>query len=377
MKYCAVCLNLDTRPNTKFTKKGVCPACNYYFSSSETNWEERIKLLKNLIKKFPKYPRRRFDCIIGVSGGKDSLRQALWIRDKLGLRPLLVCLGYPPEQISHKGTENLSNLIKEGFDVHTIFLSPKTWRKLTKESFFKFTNLYKHSEMALMSAVPRMAVNYKIPVIFWGENPGLQLGDMKTVGSTGYDGNNLKNSNTIAGGSIDWLLKSGFDEKKVFPFEYPSDNQFKNSKIQIIYCGWFWGDWSFVNNGLYASLNGLKHREDNVKNTGDLYGITAIDEDWIIINQMIRYYKFGFGKVSDYINEEIRIGRISRDEGIKLVEKYDSVVGTKYLKSFCTYIGISQKSFWNHVHKSVNKKLFKITKDKKIIPKFKVGYGLI
>ena len=78
----------------------------------------RVNLLLDHIKKLQKFPRRKFDCIIGVSGGKDSTRQALWVRDKLKLRPLLVSIAYPPEQITERGADNISNLIELGFDVH-------------------------------------------------------------------------------------------------------------------------------------------------------------------------------------------------------------------------------------------------------------------
>ena len=199
---------------------------------------------------------------------------------------------------------------------------------------------------------------------------------MKTIGKTGYDGNNLKNMNTVAGGKLNWVLKAGFKKEKLFPFEYPSVKEFKDRKIQIIYLGWFWGDWSIVNNGVYSTLDGLKIRTDNVKNTADLHGVFSLDEDWVTFNPVIKSYKYGFGRVSDYVNEEIRLGRISREEGINLAEKYDASYGKKYVKSFCKYIEISEKQFWKQIHKSVNRKLFSINKNK-IIPKFKVGEGLI
>ena len=70
---------------------------------------------------------------------------------------------------------------------------------------------------------------------------------------------------------------------------------------------------------------------------------------------MIKYFKYGFGRVSDYVNEEIRLGRISREEGIKLAEKYDASFGKKYVKNFCEYISVTEKQFWNQIYKSVNK----------------------
>ena len=113
------------------------------------------------------------------------------------------------------------------------------------------------------------------------------------------------------------------------------------------------------------------------KNTADLYRVFSLDEDWVMINQTIKYYKYGFGRASDYVNEEIRIGRITRDEGIALAQKYDSACGEKYIKNFCNYLGITKDQFWKQIYKKVNKKLFKITPSKKIIPKFKVGFGLL
>ena len=94
IKYCTNCLETNTRPNSKFTKEGLCFACYYYNQNVETYDEiERHKVLEEIIKKY-KSNKSKFDCIIGVSGGKDSTRQAQWVRDRLGLRPLLVCVGW-------------------------------------------------------------------------------------------------------------------------------------------------------------------------------------------------------------------------------------------------------------------------------------------
>ncbi len=376
MKYCTKCLQPDTRPNISFTSDGLCPACNYFSKLKDVDWQERYDILIDLIDKYAKKERIGHNCIIGVSGGKDSTRQALWIRDKLKLNPLLVCISYPPEQVTERGVDNLSNLIELGFDVRTIAPAPETWKKLMALSFSKFTNWCKSTELALFSAVPRLAIQYKIPLIFWGENPGLQLGDLKTLGKTGYDGNNLRYMNTLNGGGIEWIIEEGFNEKLLLPYLYPDINEFENANLQIVYLGWFLGDWSLINNGIYSSLNGLELREDCPDNTGDLFGLTALDEDWVTLNQMIKYYKFGFGRATDYVNEEIRLGRMTRENGIKIVEKYDGCCGKDYIKSFCKYINIEEEYFWNKVHDSLNKDLFELSKDGEIIRKFKVGNDL-
>jgi N-acetyl sugar amidotransferase len=376
LKYCSQCLQPDTRPNTYFNKEGICPACEYFQLLQYVDWQERYEILKDLLKQYPRKPGQYFDCIIGVSGGKDSTRQAIWIRDKLGLRPLLVCLSYPPEQVTQRGVDNISNLIELGFDVILSAPSPGTWQRLMRESFLQFTNWCKSTELALFSSVPQLAIKYGIRLILWGENPGLQLGDMKTLGRTGYDGNNLRNMNTLSGSAIDWMLEAGIYQEELITYHYPSHEEFDSYGLQVVYLGWFLRDWSLINNGMYSASNGLEIREDTVQNTGDLLGITALDEDWVTLNQMIKYYKFGFGRVTDYVNEEIRLGRMCRKHGIKLVDQYDDACSNEYIESFCSYIEISIKEFWAKVHSSVNQDLFTIEDDGRIVRKFKVGTDL-
>jgi hypothetical protein len=151
---------------------------------------------------------------------------------------------------------------------------------------------------------------------------------------------------------------------------------FDAAGLQIVYLGWFMGDWSLVNNAMYSCADGLEIRRDGVADTGDLYGVTALDEDFTPINQMIKYYKFGFGRVTDYVNEEIRLGRMSRAAAIKLVEQYDNACGDSYIEAFSEYIGLSVDQFWAKVHSSVNRQLFEVHPDGRITPKFRVGAGL-
>ena len=96
---------------------------------------ERFETMQEVLKSFPRNQNQIFDCIIGVSGGKDSTRQALWVRDKLGLKPLLVCLAYPPEQITRRGANNISNLIELGFDLICISPALKIGKKLFVKDF--------------------------------------------------------------------------------------------------------------------------------------------------------------------------------------------------------------------------------------------------
>ncbi len=375
MKYCITCLQPDTRPNTRFNAEGMCPACAYHDTIQNIDWGERFEIAQTLIAKYKRTKNFGFDCIIGVSGGKDSTRQALYVRDKLGMHPLLVSLSNPPQQVSRLGVTNVSNLIELGFNVVLSSPAPETWRRLIHDSFFQFTNWARSSELALFSSVPQIAIRYGIPLIFWGENPALQVGDLNTMGQTGFDGNNLRYSNTLSSGH-EWMLKRGYVQNEILPYLYPNEAEFISANIQIVFLGWFLGDWSLVNNGSYACVQGLSLREEGPVDTGDLLGLSNLDEDWHNLNQMIKYFKFGFGKVTEYVNEAMRDGLLDRNTAINLVEQYDGMCSPIYIQSFCKFIGITEEIFWNHVHKSTNRDLFNISNNGNITRKFEIGIGL-
>jgi hypothetical protein len=101
-----------------------------------------------------------------------------------------------------------------------------------------------------------------------------------------------------------------------------------------------------------------------------------VDEDFININMMLRYLKFGFGRTSDLMNEEIRYGRISREEAIEIVSKYDGNFDIEILKRFCNYIEIRISEFWEIADTYVNKELFERIAEGVYKPKFNVGVGL-
>ena len=146
--------------------------------------------------------------------------------------------------------------------------------------------------------------------------------------------------------------------------------------MQIVYLGWFLGDWSLVNNAAYSCGDGLQIRADTVESTGDLYGVTALDEDFTPINQMIKYYKFGFGRTTDYCNEEIRLGRMTRDAAIALVAAHDHACSHYYIARYCDYLGISVDAFWQQVRAATNRTLFDIDVQGRISRRFEVGSGL-
>jgi hypothetical protein len=195
------------------------------------------------------------------------------------------------------------------------------------------------------------------------------------MGNSYWDANNLRSLNTLNNGDIAWLEKRGFTDSQLISYRYPSPGVFEEYSLQIVYLGVFWDDWNLVNNGAYAALEGLEIRSDVVGNTGDLYGVTSLDEDWVTLNQLIKYYKYGFGRVTDYVNEDIRRQRLTRQEGIEIVKSLDDSCSDKYIQEFCDYINISLDEFWNRVAKAANPDLFSTGSKRRPMPKFKVGIG--
>lgn len=376
MKYCANCLNVDTRPNIKFTDSGLCPPCAFYEPPSSIDWDLRRSELESIIQFARNNNSSGYDCIVGVSGGKDSTRQALFIRDHFKLKPLLVSMNYTPQQITKRGVDNLSNLISLGFDCINIGCGPITWKEAMKIAFFKFGNWAKATEFALFASVPRLAVAYQIPLVWWGESQALLIGDLGVMGSKPYDANRIKYSNTIGGGSLDWLTESGIPNRTLLQYAYPSDLEMLRANLNIIYMDYFMPQFDQLNNGNYAALRGISIKGANPLIDPDLFGTGLLDEDFFNINMHIRFLKFGFGRTNDIVNQEIRSGRMSRDEAIKLVELYDSNYDPLILERFCKYIDITETIFWDVVDTFVNKDLFDRISIGKYSPKYTVGIGI-
>ena len=164
-----------------------------------------------------------------------------------------------------RGVDNLSNLISLGFTYISINPAPQIWKKLMRKSFFKYTNWCRSTELALFSSVPRLAIAYQIPLIWWGENTALQLGDTKVLGKSGSDGNNLRASNTLAGGDFSWLLSNEITKNKILQYLYPSIEEMERAKLKISFLGYFWKLWSLRDNGLYSALRGLDIRKELIK----------------------------------------------------------------------------------------------------------------
>ena len=348
LKICSKCIQPNTRPGIFFNKESICGACLWEEEKNKINWNERMKELKGIIE-IAKNKKADYDCVIGVSGGKDSTKQAITARDALGLKCLLV--NYQPENITDIGVENMENLKQNGFDVLSIRPNPKIMQKLVKYDFFNYLNPVKATEFSLYSSAYIIAEKFNIPLVIQGENPGLTVGTSLT--GVGKDSDALKayQLQTLSKGFTEYLQIDGISEKDLFLFHYDVKKLIAQN-TKGIWLQYFLKEWSYRGNAEFSLKYGFKGRENfKPEDIGTYVGFGALDSDLVHVNQMLKFIKLGFGFCMDHVCYDIRDGNLNREEAIELVLKYDGKCADKYIKEFCMYIGISQNIFWNTVEK--------------------------
>jgi len=371
MKYCRKCIQPDTRPGLTFDDELVCSACRESELRLRTNWPAREKELYEIVEWAKRNTNGGFDCAVGVSGGKDSTFQALYVRDRLDMKPLLI--NCAPDNISEVGRHNLENLIQHGFDMISIRPNPQVERAVSLYAFYKYGNFVKPLEYPLYSSTFQIALKFDIPLIVQGENPA------NTLGITGYldsggDAMDWKNAPTLAGGNANDWVHEDIGLKDLLFYQFPSVEELRANNIRAIYLGYYAKEWSNTGNTEFSVSRGLKGRPGHDPNlTGKTNPYFSIDADLKVVNQMLKYLKFGFGSTTDEMCYDIREGRISREEGIKLVRKYDGKCGNGYIREWCKYIGITEQEFWRVADTWVNKKLFEKDVWGRWKPKFTVG----
>lgn len=387
MRYCRSCLQPDTRPNIVFHDDGVCAACRFQEERSAIDWEARRREIKK-IAQWAKDRSDAFDCVVGVSGGRDSTFQALYARDVLGLKVLLA--NAAPDHITPWGKANIENLVQMGFDLISVRPNPVINKITMKDAFFRYGNPIKPTEYYLWASAYRVAINYKVPLVIQGENTAITLG-IRGMEPTG-DALQIFRHNTINEAASIWESETVRKEDLYF-WTPPTSEEIKNAGIKAVFTGYYSPDWSWSGNTLFSVSRGLSGRENHMaEKVGYLSPYVQIDTDMLPVNNLLKYLKFGFGGVTDEICNDLREGRTSqgevcydlkgdtltREKAIDLIEQFDGKCHEDYIRLFCDYIGISTETFWDHVDNHVvNKKLFrKDAKSGKWIPRFKVGKGL-
>lgn len=374
MRYCKRCLQPDTRPNVVFDDEQICFACRYEESKATIDWAARTAELQAIADEAKAEAKKRgniYDCVIGVSGGKDSTFQALYARDRLGLNPLLI--NCAPDEITEIGRHNIDNLNNMGFDIISIRPNPVVAKKLARKCFFERGNIIAASEYCLWASTFIMSAKFNIPLIIQGENAALTLGAAKNQEPTG-NAFSVTKLDTLSQQKVeDFIdLSQNITEKDLFFYKIPSAAEMEAMGTKAIFLQYYSREWSQVTNADFAVARGLIGRQDDLHDLGRYRRYTALDSDLQIANQTIKYLKFGFGYATDEICYDIREGRFSREDGKWYVKEFDGLCGQKYIDIACKYLSVTEEEFWEVVDRFVNRDLFE-KEDGKWVPRFTVG----
>lgn len=346
MNYCKKCLNPDTRPQVYFNEEGICGACLWEEEKKTINWNKRksqLLAIANMAKgKAHKYSTH--DCVIGVSGGKDSTFQALYARDVLGLNPLLVSAF--PDDITYIGVCNFGNLVSKGFDCIRIYVNPLLLADLMRNDFSKFCHFRKATEYPLWASVYTVAKEKNIPLVIQGENAALTQG--VSIGmNTDWDASTIHKTSTIADATA-YEHYSYVDKKYLGLYQFPDLRGWKGTAIWLNY---YVKEWSPRHNAEFSKKHGLRFREDIPEYYGSTHPWTCLDSRYHSVSQMHKYYKHGFGYTTDCVSYDIRENLMTREEGFKLIKKYDGLCSREMIQEFCNFVGITEKEHWNTVAK--------------------------
>ncbi|WP_139452611.1 N-acetyl sugar amidotransferase [Campylobacter armoricus] len=354
MIFCKKCVMPNTKPDLHFDENGICDACRSQEAKNyEINWQEREKEFFDLIKKYKKHPV--YDCVIGVSGGKDSTYQVLKCLE-LGLNPLCVC--FEPSIPTKLGKKNLRNLNNLGVDLIHIKRNPLIYKKLSREALIRTGDNEWQNHLGIFTCVPKIAVNFNIPLIIWGESPQIEYGGPASSKEKNILGREwLEEFGGLLGNRIsDMIGVDGISEKDLYFYTYPSDEELQKVGVTGLFLGYYF-KWDYKYNLKISKENGFKTSIKPVETTYENF--ENLDCYSNHVHDYLKYCKYGFGRATDNACLDIRLGYISREEGIRLVNKYDGRVPKKAIKKYLEFSGFSEKEFEKIVDSFTNKKIFK------------------
>lgn len=341
MNYCKRCILPDTRPNLTLDAEGICNACRAHESRPEIDWVQRERVFRELIEN-AKSRSLGYDCLIPVSGGKDSTWQVIKCLE-YGLNPLAVTWKNPAR--TEIGIKNLENLISLGVDHIDYQINPKVERKFLLKALEKFGATAIPMHMAMFNIPLTIAVRFKIPLVIWGENSAAEYGGTDDE-QTGFllDKKWIKKFGVTHGTTAKDWVSSDLTEKELSPYFGPSDQEMENSGVSAIFLGYYF-PWAPHISLAVAQAHGFQIRKEGPK-TG-FYNYADIDDDFISIHHWMKLYKFGFTRLFDNLSLEIRNGRITRDDAIQIVKEYGDQTPYDDIKKFCKYVNISTDRFFS------------------------------
>ena len=359
MKYCKKCVMPDTKPDLFFDENGVCDACQSADKKNKLiDWPERKKEFDGLIEKYRSKDTSRYDCIVPVSGGKDSTYQA-YLMKKYGLNPL--CVNFEPTYATELGKKNLENLGKIGVDIIQVRKNSEVYRKMVIESFKRVGDNEWPNHIGIFTIPIILAVKFGVSLIIWGENSQLEYGGPAAAAANSFlDRRWLEEFGGLLGNRLeDMIGVDGILKSDLLMYQYPSDEEIKKVGVTGLFLGYYF-KWD-ARKQLDIIL---KECNFSVKSDGPIEGTynnyENLDESTVSVHDYLKFVKYGFGRTTDHACLDIRNGRIDREEGIRLVKKYDGKYPYYGVKHFMDYTGMSKLEIDKVFDEFTNRAIFAV-----------------
>ena len=358
IKYCKSCVMPETKPDLFIDEEGICNACRNYSKRVKIDWEYRKKQLLVILDRYRCRSGNNYDCIIPVSGGKDSHAQTLRIME-LGMNPL--CVTASTDMLSDIGRRNIENLKKRGVDYVEVSTNPVIRRQINRIALTEVGDISWPEHVTIFTIPVRIAVQFNIPLIIWGENSQNEYG-----GPASEVENNILTRRWLEefGGLLglrvsDIIGQEGIETKNLIQYTYPSDEELRKVGVTGIFLGYYI-PWDGYQNALVSQAHGFETYHKPVE--GSLVNYENLDNLQTGIHDYFKFLKFAFGRATDLACMHIRRGRLSRQEGMKLVKMHDGKFPWIYLgtpiEKVLREIDITLEEFIQVCDRFTNKKLF-------------------
>lgn len=355
MQFCKRCLYPKNHPlNITFNDDGLCSGCIIHEEKDEIDWDEKSENLKKLLNSY-KSEAASYDCIIPVSGARDSYFIVDLIRNTYGMNPLLV--SYNKHYNTEVGIRNLAYL-RTHFDCDFLMqmVSPDVIKNITRVTLRDMGSIYWHCIAGQTVFPVQCAVKFKVPLIIWGAHQGIDQVGMFSHHDNVEMTRKYRKEHDLMGFEAEDIVDSimGVTEKDVQPFIYPNDIDIEKVGVRGIY----------LNN--YVRWDSKQQHEIMIdrfdyESSGQIRTFDTYNDvdcfHYSDLHDYIKYIKHGYGKVTDHASREIRLKRMTREEGVALVNKYSNIE-PKTLDIFLDWIGMKKSGFDYMINKHRNLNLW-------------------
>tara|TARA_X000000950_G_scaffold45778_1_gene52132 strand:- start:22197 stop:23441 length:1245 start_codon:yes stop_codon:yes gene_type:complete len=356
MRYCKRCVYPENHPlNLTFDDEGICSGCRVHEEKDTLNWNERSEKLEQILNNYKNKSGDNYDCIIPVSGARDSYFIVHTIKNIYGLNPLLVT--YNKQYNSNLGIRNLANLrIMFDCDLMTLTVNPESVKKITRATLRKFGSIYWHCIAGQTVYPVHTAVKFKIPLIIWGAHQGVdQVGMFSHLDEVEMT-RKYRKEHDLMGYEAEDLIDEfdNISEEDITQFKYPDDKEIERVGVRGIY----------LNN--YLRWDSRSQHELMIKkyNFQTSFQTRTFDNyndidcwNYSDLHDFIKFLKHGYSKVFDHACREIRLRNMTRSKAIELIKKYINVQ-PRNTKLFLNWLGITKNGFNYLIDQHRNKNLW-------------------